>query len=189
MHCLYFTKIKEAQNSVEARKEASQTLDNNNFAGDGGYFSGSKADWFVVGGRWSGTFTKIFKEKEIKEAKKEIGELCKDEIEAQKKWLEEKNIIPTLQINPHLIKSDTTKKQIDEIYIKHTGTPFFKDTYIQYGYDDDAIFVDTKEKQDKIIKEYGDIEVFDGDEYDEYLMSKIGKFNEPYWLVVIDYHN
>lgn len=55
MHILYFVKITDAENSQEAREKATQVLDDNNFASDSnGFFGNSKADWYVVGGRWSG---------------------------------------------------------------------------------------------------------------------------------------
>lgn len=40
-------------NSQDARESAESLLTENGFCGDG-YFNCGKADWFVVGGRWSG---------------------------------------------------------------------------------------------------------------------------------------
>src|SRR3712207_3060615 len=61
MHCLYFVKLKRerAESAEEAISEAVGELDNNSFCGAGGYFSGSKGDSYVIGGRWSGTLHEL----------------------------------------------------------------------------------------------------------------------------------
>ena len=54
MHHFYLVKVK-AENADDARAEATTSLDDNNFSSESnGYFGNSKADWYVVGGRWSG---------------------------------------------------------------------------------------------------------------------------------------
>ena len=61
MHYLYFVVFdkKEAKDSDEARGLAESTLVEQNFCGGEGYFCESKADWFVIGGRWSGLLSWI----------------------------------------------------------------------------------------------------------------------------------
>jgi len=56
MHILYFVifKKKRVNTSQEARIEAESLLNSENFCSSEGYFGGGKADWFIIGGRWSG---------------------------------------------------------------------------------------------------------------------------------------
>ena len=77
MHSLYYVVIpkKGIKNSKEAKQRASQTLMDNNFSGSEGYFGGGKADWFVVGGRWSGELTKLLLDrKKLTAVKRKLGE-------------------------------------------------------------------------------------------------------------------
>jgi len=74
MHCLYFVKIddKEIKTSQQAREHATNILDANNFASDSnGFYGNSKADWYVVGGRWSGLLSK--KQDEERDGYQELG--------------------------------------------------------------------------------------------------------------------
>jgi len=67
MHQLYFVYLEKEmkiKTSQEARNAAIENLNENNFADcDSGYFGSSKADWFVIGGRWSGILTEALGEK------------------------------------------------------------------------------------------------------------------------------
>lgn len=56
MHALYFVIFdrKEAGNSLKAKNLATNTLMDENFCCQEGFFSAGKAEWFTVGGRWSG---------------------------------------------------------------------------------------------------------------------------------------
>ncbi len=59
MHHFYLVKVK-AENADDAIAEATSALDGNNFASDSnGFFGSSKADWYVVGGRWSGVLAGV----------------------------------------------------------------------------------------------------------------------------------
>lgn len=58
MHQLYFTVVPKEEHDSEtvgqAMNRATNLLDENSFCNsEGGYFSGSKGDWYEVGGRWS----------------------------------------------------------------------------------------------------------------------------------------
>jgi len=110
MHTLYFVKLK-AENSKEARRKAYNLLEENNFATDNqGFYGSSKADWYVVGGRWSGLFTD----------KKETEELIKPLLEKELK--ERPDLLNYLYINDHSVSKEL-KEQIDTISIKKTGLP------------------------------------------------------------------
>ncbi len=61
MHCLYFVIFnrEDAENSHQARLHAENTLLNENFSISEGFFGRGRADWFVIGGRWSGVLKRI----------------------------------------------------------------------------------------------------------------------------------
>ncbi len=66
MHHFYLVKVK-AENANDAIAEATAVLDDNNFASESnGYFGNSKADWYVVGGRWSGVLANVSDEEREK---------------------------------------------------------------------------------------------------------------------------
>ena len=74
MHHFYLVKIK-AENANDAIAEATTALDDNNFASDSnGFFGSSKADWYVVGGRWSGVLANVSDgEREKRDSYKQNG--------------------------------------------------------------------------------------------------------------------
>jgi hypothetical protein len=112
MHYFYLVKV-NAESADEARQEAAQALDMHSFAAEAGYFGNSKADWYVVGGRWSGV----------------LGKTTEAELTAE------------------LIK-----------YLK--------------------------------AESYGDVEIFDADEAQEFTVDDQEEVDEPgTYLVAIDYHN
>lgn len=61
MHYLYLTAVKKTEDIEKENliAEVNNILENNNFAGEGGYWGCSKADWFVMGGRWSGYLQEV----------------------------------------------------------------------------------------------------------------------------------
>jgi len=81
MHSSYFVLIPKdnAKDSLEARETAIQTLENEQFFNnDGGYFSCGKADWGVVGGRWTGILANLDVEINDNEAKNYRSTYLKD---------------------------------------------------------------------------------------------------------------
>lgn len=178
MHTLYFVKLK-AETSEEARRTANRLLDENNFATDNqGFYGSSKADWYVVGGRWSGLFTD----------KKETEELIKPLLEKELK--ERPDLLDYLYINSHIVSKEL-KDQIDAISTKKIGLPYFRNSYDNY--EDDAVLI-TKEILEKLhSEEYNNTEIADvsEDEYieEEYTCDKLTDKNIGEWLVIIDYHN
>lgn len=183
MHSLYFVHLKEKgiKTSEEAQQIAENVLNDNSFAGEGGFYSSSKSDWFVVGGRWSGTFTQHTEayQKALEEIKPLLG---KKELES----------LDYLCINPHLVEDKSKHKKIDDIFIKHTGLPFFRDTYKHGGQKDDAVQItpeilkllkgnDYKNVELAVVNENGYIE-------EETLAGELTKSALGDWLVIIDYH-
>jgi len=183
MHSLYFVKIK---NKEEAQKRVYELLLDNNFASENnGFYGSSKADWFVIGGRWSGLMTQSLPS--YNEAKELIKPLLKKELKKSP------DLLDYLYINDHHIQSEETKKEIDRIFTEKTGYPFFRNTYGHTEYGDD-FFELTEETLAILQKDYADIEVAfveDDDNYIDYegKVSDLGKKHLGEYLVIVDYHN
>ena len=180
MHYLYFVRVnkKDAKKPVEACKKARTILDGQNFASDSnGFWGSSKADWFVVGGRWSGELSKF--NPKVAKARKYIQRVWPGG------WEKTNNFYSSLKDELADPKSEVAQAQA--YHLKVTGLPFYRDSYIFNGYDDDAVVITTK--LIKELKKYKDTEVFDGVEWDEYMASRLPKQAVGDWLVIIDYHN
>lgn len=55
MHYLYYVAVPKGKRTAKKAKIiATNVLDSNGFAGENGFYNTSKADWYVIGGRWSG---------------------------------------------------------------------------------------------------------------------------------------
>lgn len=171
MHYLYFVCFpgNEAETSQDARTIARDILNNEGFANMEGYFSSGKADWFVVGGRWTGILIEI------------LGKVPK---------FDEKHVQERIQEN---IKNKKFKnKKEKEKWIQSEILSYYRDTYTEVGYDDDAAIL-TKELIDALknfdpkfkMKECEIFEQGEGESVVNDLSDKdIGK-----WIVVIDYHS
>ena len=180
MHTLYFVKLKKSQakTSEEARELAESILDRNNFASDSnGFYGGSKADWYGIGGRYSGIFTDI---KEVNEA---ITPLLEKELK------ESPELLNYLSINNHMLTPEK-REAIDKIAKEKTGIEYFRSGYDRY--EDDAQVI-TTELLARIKSEYSECEVavVDEDEgiEDEYEVSTLDESSIGDWLVTIDHHN
>jgi len=77
MHTLYFVRLKkeEAKKAQDAINLVNNLLEQNNFTSDSvGYWGGCKADWYVVGGRWSGELELLKQKKDFyKEVRKLVN--------------------------------------------------------------------------------------------------------------------
>jgi len=163
-------KKENAKNSQEAREYVINYLENEGFCSSG-YFSNSIADWFVIGGRWSGELQNIDIEKKIKKMLQKKGK-PKDE------FIYESDI-------------EENKKEIEKIWKDSGGKgecSWIRDNYKVDGYEDDAMIVN-KEIYDKFLKEYegdtSDGEYFWDLDYEEVDKEFIGNK----WIVVVDYHS
>lgn len=163
----------DAETSEDARHHVyDQLINDPTFVNAGGRFGASIADWFVIGGRWSG---------ELAEAR------LKTPFYEQAK---------SLFANPDAFgysmqEVKEKEPELQALWERLGGTdtnPMNRDTYLSYGYEDDAQIVD-QALYDKLIKEY---EGSDGDDlafvdlnWDIVSPEYIGKK----WLVVVDYHS
>jgi hypothetical protein len=170
--------LPDGGNSDEARRSAfSQLIDDDSFVGDGGRFGCPLADWFVLGGRWSGFLRKTL-----------LGQPYKDAFEQEFPELT-KGYFPSSLLEQH-------KAGLDQLWQRLGGTgahPLSRSGYDNLGADDDAMLVEPV-LYDHFLKPYAgctesigddklpDFADLDGDEVDE---SFIGRK----WLVIVDYHN
>jgi hypothetical protein len=178
------------ESSEEARKAVYTSLiDDQSFCGDGGRFSSPVADWFVIGGRWSGELSRATWAKKVtrdieqleKEAGVEVWGVSYTDSKTQKQQAELKKIVERLY-QKHLPKE-----------FKGKDLAYDRDTYIELGYEDDAMLV-TETLYNALLKEYeGKDECigqwntvsFSDLDYEVVNPDFIGRK----WLVAVDYHS
>jgi hypothetical protein len=147
------------------------------FCGSGGRFGSSIADWFVIGGRWSGSLT----EARLDEAY----------------WQELRSELPGMAqafVSDAYIR--TNADALTRIWLKHGGSgmhPLVRNNYDELGAEDDALPL-TRQHFETLLAEYPAMsecceeswqcEYVDLD-HDPLTLESIGRK----WLVVVDYHN
>jgi hypothetical protein len=164
----------EAETSEEARSYVTDYLQESGFTGQGRW-SGGLADWFVIGGRWSGELTRALLDS-VKLAAVEKA------FEARHGWW--------LGGQEHVTENQR-RKQMKAIFAREfpdfTGEmPYWRNPYQDEGYEDDAMIL-TQALYDALLKEYEGQEDSDNhaDLEDEPVSpAMVGKK----WLVVVDYH-
>jgi len=172
-----------AETSQKAREYVFDALSNDpSFVGDGGHFGAPVADWFVIGGRWSGELsratwakgvTKLIDDLEKKEGIQIWGAFYgKSEKEDRRKLL---------------------MKEVEGLYqkslpseYKDKGLVYVRDTYGSFGYEDDAMLV-TSELYD-LLKPFEGVDQSEGMYVDLDWDSVSQDFIHTKWLVVVDYH-
>lgn len=169
---LYVTinKTDEVATSEQARERVQSELENDDsFCGEGGRFGSPLADWFVIGGRWSGDLqfayvnAKVFEEK-VAEITGENG---------------------VLGFSVKALKDYSNEIQAAWESLGGNGLhPWARDSYGELGLEDDAKIV-TPAIWEYIKKEVGDDEHFVDLDYDEPSEDFINKK----WVVVVDYHS
>lgn len=78
MHQLYFVLVEDESEHQTMTRESAMThareiLEEHNFAGQGGYFSSHKCDWYHIGGRWADFFSE--RHEWVRAATKQIEEM------------------------------------------------------------------------------------------------------------------
>jgi hypothetical protein len=168
-----------AETSEEARAHVREMLLEEGFCSEGRW-GGGMADWFVIGGRWSGALSR---------------HAWAHEITAQMEALERENDV---QVWGACYGDGDTQRLQQELAARfqavwdtqapaaYQGIPFQRDTYQENGYADDAMVL-TQELYDALLKEYEGQEEseYHADlEYEPVSLAMIG----TKWLVVVDYH-
>jgi len=171
------------ESSLDARRKVEARLIQEGFAGEGGLFVSHPADWFVIGGRWSGELTAARLDQEKLKAfweefeRLELGWVSRDKPEEEQK---RKAIELFRQFFPDC----------------QGGPPVWRDNYTHLGYEDDAQVLDRPlfdfVKELKSYPHNGSREdLYDGrcfvdldEPYEELTAGAIGKK----WCVVVDFH-
>lgn len=178
MHHRLFVLIpkSEAKSSIEARRFVYEWLISEGFVASANRFSATgPADWFVIGGRWSGELTRaLLDQKKLKE--------FRDEFEKKYGWWTggKGNLTEEQRLKQ-------SRKLFSSFFPKFKSIhPFWRNRYRELGYKDDAMVVTDKLfdrlELNKLPK---DLEgVIDMEAEDIHKKSVVGKR----WIVVVDYH-
>jgi hypothetical protein len=177
MHFRFLVTFKSAaaKNSKQARRYAAQTLDAQGFVGEYGM-----ADWFVIGGRWSGELSRhswaklITAEMDALEKQHDVqvwGVFYGDE----EKQREQRELADRFQA----LWNAAAPCAFRDI-------PIQRDTYKACGYEDDAMVL-SEELYDALLNEYA------GQRRSEYHVDLDGEdvsreMVGRKWVVVVDYH-
>ncbi len=170
---LVTTRADQYKSTEDAREKVFAQLENDqSFCGTGGRFGGPIADWFVIGGRWSGELVK--------------PESYTDDV--KKIYNIDDDFISESEINKQ-------KKALEKYWTSFGNKlpePLFRDPYIEYGYDDDCLLITPDIYQRFLLDYVGQSEAYTlGNctfidlEYDAVSPQFIGKK----YLIVVDYHN
>ena len=169
-----------AEDSEGAREYVESKLIANEFAGEGNLFSSPPADWFVIGGRWSGELTwwRLGKEVEDKfyavAKERDLtrcgGERTEEQCDQQLIALF-REIVPDFDGEP----------------------PIGRDTYAHRGYEDDAQILDEGFfNRLQVLKSFRDGDLGDGCHYID-LDAPFEKLTEnaigQKWVVIVDFHS
>jgi hypothetical protein len=182
MHFRFFVTFdtEQAASSDEAREYVYDTLMEEGFCSEGRW-GGGMADWFVIGGRWSGELSR---------------HSWAQGITAEMEALEQQHAVQVWGAfypdgEKTRIQQELAKKfqQLwdDAAPAAYVGLPYIRDTYERYGYADDAMLL-SQELYDALLKEYEGREESDYHadlEYEAVSPAMVGQK----WLVVVDYHN
>jgi len=184
MHYLLYvlTKKENSETSADARSDVYSALCDNGFTGDSSRFHSPIADWFNIGGRWSGELVKAhLDEKMLKSFNIEYDSVVKNIASSDKKK-----------------RQAALKRLFKDFFPDFKGSIPIERNDTQDGYEDDAMIVDKeiwKKCLEKglLIEDYyegGKAIFLEGeDQYawdDGSMMIEhvIGK----YWCVIVDFH-
>lgn len=180
-HRLFVTFDKDkAATSLDAREHVFETLHDEGFCCESGSWRSCVADWFVIGGRWSGFLSRLSWAKEFDHEVTTTE--AEHDLHVWAAWYQERG---KQRVQHKLAKRfETLWDSIAPASYK--GIPYQRDTYKAEGYEDDAMLL-TRELYESVLKAYEGREetTYHADlDFDEVLPSLIGRK----WLVVVDYH-
>jgi hypothetical protein len=182
MHYRFLVTFKSsaAKNSGQARRYVEQTLLAQGFVGADSRWGCGMADWFIIGGRWSGELSRY-----------SWAKLITEQMDA----LEKSHDIQVWGMHYGDEEHRQAQRGLAERFQQlwnaaaphaYRGIPIRRDTYKADGYDDDAMIL-SQELYDALLKEY------EGLETSEYHADLEREPIDPAmvghtWLVVVDYH-
>lgn len=164
----------KADTSLEARSYVTDYLQESGFAAQGRWGCGL-ADWFVIGGRWSGELTRALLNQE------KLAQVEKEFEATHGWWVGGQERVTEAQ------RREQMKAIFDRAFPDFTGLmPYWRNPYQDEGYEDDAMVL-TQALYDALLKDYAgkDESEHHADlEYEPVSPAMVGKK----WLVVVDYH-
>ena len=170
-----------AKNSTQARCYVAQTLHEQGFVCANDHWGSSVADWFVIGGRWSGELSRHSWAKLITEQMDALEKSHGVQVGGTHYGDEEKQRI---------------QRELAERFqglwnaaapCAFRDIPIQRDTYKADGYEDDAMLL-SQELYNALLIEYAgrnESEYHADLEFDDVSPSMVGRK----WLVVVDYHS
>jgi hypothetical protein len=183
MHYRFLVTVNKdkAESSKHARELVSETLLAEGFIGHEGRWGCGMADWFVIGGRWSGQLSRASWASELTQrmaaAEKEKG------IQVWGTWYGD----PEKQKIQQELHRTVQKIWNAEAPAAYVGIPVNRDTYQEYGYEDDAMIL-TAELYNALLKEYeGQCQSEHHADLEDEPISPTMVGSK--WIVVVDYHN
>ena len=170
----------DADNSHAARAHVYSCLEEEGFTAQGRWGSG-RADWYVIGGRWSGELSRRAWARAItaemdaleKEHGVQVWGACYGDTEKERVQQE--------------LAARFQQLWDGQAPNAYKGIPIQRDTYAADGYADDAMLL-TRELYDALLKEYEgkeDSEYHVDFEYEPISPQMVGRK----WVVVVDYHS
>lgn len=178
MHSSFLVTFKkeDAKTSAEARAHVDSYLMANNFCGNQTRWGLGMGDWYVIGGRWSGTLVRArLDEDKLEALDKEFGEKYGWWTGGEERVTEDE-------------RRAQYRQMFMEVFPDFTGElPRWRDAFGSDGYEDDAAIVD-EVLYDGLLKEFeGSVEDdFHADlDYEDVSREFIGRK----WIVVVDYHS
>lgn len=174
---------KRFKTSLDVRKATKESLVEEGFC-DQKRFSSAPADWFSIGGRWSGCLTEAL-------LNQLLWKSCLEKLR------ENADKIGLNMFYSRLTKAKRTKGEeiFKSFFPKFKGLmPVYRDEYEGNGYEDDAMIV-TKGLWNGMIRDL--VEKSSDDYYEDpliYLEGSIDEVNSKNsiglkWAVVVDYHS
>lgn len=170
--------LSDASSSDEARRSAySLLVEDQSFCGEGGRFGSPLADWFVIGGRWSGLLSETVLGEPYQEAiKREFPQFVN-------------GYYPSDLAKLH-------KDGLDKLWHRFGAfgsNPITRSSYNHFGLDDDAMLVNRPLYDRFLAPHAGVAECLDGDSFGGFADLDRDDVDESFigrkWLVVVDYHN
>jgi len=182
MHYRFFVTFNKdhAATSQDARDHVWQTLTNEGFCGEGRW-AGGVADWFVIGGRWSGELSRHSWARALAEQMDTIEQQHDIQV-----WGAHYSDKGKQHLQAQLI--ERFQEMWDAVAPPaYKGIPIERDTYNEDGYEDDAVLL-TQILYDGLLKQYegaSEDEHHADLDYTKVSPAMVGKK----WIVVVDYHN
>jgi hypothetical protein len=135
----------DSATSEEARQHVFDTLQDEGFCSDGRW-SRAMADWFVIGGQWSGVLTRALLDKVT------LGHVQKEFEEKYGCWVGGQERVTEEQ------RREQMKAKFYREFPDFQGEmPFWRDQYREQGYEDDAMIL-TQELYNTLLKPYEGLE-------------------------------